>query len=321
MNKKTLILIFLSIPLAHTNAMELLLPVKRKRATSQPNLISHVPQKNKTGYIEPSLPAILKQKIFTISSLCSTCTSLKDAGITVNALVRVDKFLNGFINDDERTLQLIKQLSDEFNETNIEVTKMLWTKAANNRFALQLAFFVGWDGYNFNDIKCHMNRLKRIGFDLDFTYNDQRPTVLIQAMSKSADKVVGWLIENGADINVLTPGEQNAGMLALMKRNQELIHTFLDHPDFKVNHQDSEKYTPLHCCFYNRCIHMGTREIDKTKGTEIYEIVKKLLEKGANPIAMSDDGKTPLALAQESDYQPLIDLLEKAAVVFESIKK
>ena len=167
------------------------------------------------------------------------------------------------------------------------------------------------------------DKLKKIGLDLNFTYNKEQPTALIQAIimhSFNGARIACWFVENGADINVLTPRKQNAAMFALMNSDLELMDKIVDHPDFNINHQEIEKYTPLLCCFYHKNLVMGNRQIDKTRCPHIYNIVKKLLAKGANPLAMSDDGKTPLGLAQEAGDQPLIELLEKAVADF-NLKK
>lgn len=321
MNKKILILIIFSISSIHTNNAMELQPKKRKRASSQPNSTSH-----KKNHIRPSLDTTLKKEFNILFSLCSTYSCLKDAASVVNNLVQVNTSLNVLINDDKRTLQLIKQLSKSYGYSDIGVTRMLCTKAANSRFTLQKAFFVGWDATQLNNIGSDFQKLKTIGFDLEFTYYHHQPTVLIQAVAKQLNqisviskvqvgRVIHLLIENGADINVFTPDRRNASMLALMSTDQKLMHTFLDHPDFKVNHQDLEQYTPLHCCFYHKCISpLVDPQIDPSRAPFIYEIVKKLLEKGADPMAMNNKGKTPLMFAQETGYQPLIDLLEKAAI-------
>jgi hypothetical protein len=311
MNKKTLILIFFTISSVPSNAM--------KRVMSHLDSKSHISQKKiKTTYVTPSLPVIFKQEIF---SWCSAYPTLKKAARIINTLAHVDTSWNVFINDDKRALQLIKRLSQQYHCSDIDVAKMLCTKAANERFALQRAFLVGWK-WGLNKMRSDFNKLKNIGLDVDFSYKNDHPTVLIQTtfwQESGYDHVACWLIENGADINICTPEGRNAFMIALAKSRTKLIGQLLCHSALDVNHQDIKQDTPLHCCFYGfvQNTFFG-RKINTSRCPEVYKIVKKLLEKGANPLAMNNDGKTPLMLAQECGYQPVIDLLENAAVAFKS---
>jgi ankyrin repeat protein len=278
-------------------------------------------------YIPATLCAILEQKIFTIPSLCCACSCLKDAAVTINALAKTNTFFNKSINEDDKTLALIKQLSQQFDCPNIDVARVLCTKAANNRYTLQRSFLVGWN-HSWDSVKNDINKLKRIGLDLNFSYKKTHPTPLIQTVAWQEvgySNIACWLIENGADITCCTPDGRNASMIALANYNVKLIDTLIDHPAFSVNHQDIFKNTPLHCCFSG--IFCGICASDPIyKGimdqrfSIVYKIITKLLEKGANPTVINTDGDAPLDLAKESRYQPLIELLEKAIADFNSKK-
>lgn len=271
--------------------------------------------------------AILEQKIFTIPSLCCAYSCLKDAAITINALAKTNVILNKFINQDDNSLALIKQLSQQFDCPNIDVARALCTQAANNRYALQRAFLVEW-GCPWDAIKKDINKLHRIGLDLNFSYGKQFLTPLIKVAARQAaeySNIAVWLIENGADITCCTPDGKNASMIALEALNDRLIDTLIDHPACNVNHQDNNKNTPLHCCFrgiFSHSFRFDREWRDKKGFPFVHKAVTKLLEKGANPTVINKDGKAPLDLAKELDYQLdlakeldhqlFVELLEKA---------
>jgi hypothetical protein len=300
--RKTAFFLFLSIYSIHTDAMDFIVEKKSEQI--------------KNFSMPATFCAILKQHIFTIPSFCLEYPCLKDATVTISALAQTNRFLNKFINDDDKTLALIKQLSQQFDCSHIDVSRALCTNAANNRFALQKAFLVGWN-HGFDLIEDDINKLKRMGLDLNFGYCKKCPTALMQTagwQEVGYSNIAVWLIENGADITLCTPVGINASMIALAHNNWPLIDTLLDHPAFDAIHCDIENSTPLHCYFYGlmRDVVPGLG----TNATPSLRIVKKLLEKGANPTIMNKDEKTPLDLAKESGYQSLIELLEKATADF-----
>jgi len=304
------------------------------------------------GTFRPDFPKEIDINIVRFIATHSSAETLREAAQIFNALACTNKFLNDYVNDNQRTLGWIKQLSKRYRCSDIDVARMLCTRAANKRLALQRAFFYSdcnWHNFIISDA----NKMKSLGLDLDFTYEKEVPTVLLKILLvprysvpiylnilKKSDEIAQWLISNCADINILTsskfrwndhmwiPSKQNASLLALRFFNTSVISDLLQHKAFKVNYRDGNKDTPLHCCFYglknhasgqNHC-NQGCQQ-EMQRAPFICMIAEQLLEKGANPLAMNRDGKTPLALAEESGNQLLINLLQKAAVDFNSRSK
>lgn len=267
-----------------------------------------------------NLGVLLEETIFTTSYLCCGYSCLKDAAISVNALAKTNKFLNKTINEDDKALVLIKHISQLFDCSNIDVARALCTQAANKRYTLQRAFLVGWNYPSWNDVEKDINKLHSLGLDLNFSYKKESPTPLIQAVSWQEygySNIACWLIENGADINACKPNGVNASMIALAYYNYKVIDALIDHKDFKVNYQDNNNNTPLHCCLRGLFNDTFTGlQIQQNRCSPVYETVKKLLAKGANPIVINKDGMAPLGLAVKSQHKPLIELLEKAIADF-----
>ncbi len=271
-----------------------------------------------------NLGVLLEEGICTVPLLCSGFSSLKDAAFSINALAQTNVMLNKSINDKDNALALIKQLSQQFDCPNIDVARVLCTQAANNRYALQRAFLVGWNYPSWNDIEKDVEKLHSIGLDLNFSYKQRLVNPLLQIVTwqEAGYSNMGlWLIKKGADVTCCTSNGRNALMIALVDYNVKLVDALIDHKACNVNHQDNDKTTLLHCCFYGLITHriQGVQR-DETRFSYIYNVIKKLLEKGANPTVINDDGDTPLDLAVKSEHRPFVQLLEGAIAVFNSKK-
>lgn len=271
-----------------------------------------IPSSQKMSQPIPSIPAafcdILEQNIITISALCKNYSCLYDAAKTINALAQTNRFLNQFINDDDRTLKWIKELSEHFAFSNIHVAKVLYTGAAKDRFILQKSLETIYSCQG-------LDICKSKGADLDFTYTYDGHTLLqFDARLRHRDNfaVVQWFLENGADINrVATSDGCNAAMKAIRERvcGKEVLFLFFQHPALMIDYQDKNKNTLLHWCVYEYSF------------DSMFKAMKQLLERGANPTLINKDGSTPLDLAKAIKYGHFITLLKKATNDFNSKKK
>ena len=268
-----------------------------------------------------SLPREINTIIINNIPLCSSFKTIEEVSGVMQSLSCVNKSWNLYINDSENALSVIKKLSKKFDLSNMEVTEKLSIVGAKHRYSTQLAALYDWDRTSRFKLHKNLNRLLTCGLDLNFTYgldlnftcNQKHPTMLIKAIccKKYGHSDVGkWLIEHGADINLITEYEENAIMLAIDYFNEDFIPLFLDHPKLNVHHQDDEGDTVLHHCF-GRAIgvhYLG--KIDFKKCEKMCSIIEKLLQKGADPRLCNKQKKTPIDLAKETGYEPFLKILD-----------
>jgi hypothetical protein len=250
-----------------------------------------------------NLGVLLEKEICTVPSLCRGYSCLQDAAISINALARTNVMLNKSINQDDKALALIKQLSQQFDCANIDVARVLCTQAANNRWALQEAFRGKW-GSHWAKVEKDVEKLYSIGLDLNFSYSKTFRTSLLQIVSwqEAGYANMGlWLIKKGADITCCTPDGINASMIALRDYNHTLIDALIDHPACNVNHQDNDNNTMLHYCFRGAFVKGFGMRMAVGRLSCVYKTIEKLLEKGANPTVINSDGYAPLDWAIELD--------------------
>lgn len=315
----------------NTNAMDRLLTKKyevkpRNRGLKRMVLVPTKKEKQ-VKEIVPHIPAefcaLVKEKIFTMPFFLSQCSSLEEAGQCLSNLARTNHFLNSLVNDREATLADIKQLSQQFDRTNLDVARALCTEAGKNRWAVQLGLWINWRRChnNYKDKK-RMDDLKKCWLDVNFSYDKEYPSPLLQCCSDlhNRDGAAHWLIDNGADINMCTPLGNNACILVLLRGlDHSMLNKLVEHKDFKPNHQNCFGATVLHCYLGHikdaQGDHFGT----------ICSTITKILAKGANPALVNKAGESPLVIARmiqrEETRKPIVALLEQAAINFSSQEK
>lgn len=287
-----------------------------------------------TPCISAEFSSLLKEKIFTIPFFLSQCSSVQEAGQCLCNLAATNRFLNNLINDREVTLAGIKQLSQQFKETNIDVAMTLCTQEANHRYLVQLGFDLsGWDLDS--SMRRYANKLKTLGLDTNFFYKTWYPSPLYQACYNNPLgflMAARWLLENGADPNIChSQNEKNAVMVFLERNNNtamlvlpnagfigikqsettSLLYSLINHPKLSLDHQDSDQNTLLHYCLLNYA-------------SAIIATIRQLTERGANPTIKNKHGKTPLDYAKEiegKDIEDVIELLTQAEIDFNSREK
>ena len=238
-----------------------------------------------------------------------------EAARIFNALTRSNKFLVDYMNDPGRVLGWTEDFSRKFEVPNILVVRMLWTKEARRRYALQESLIAGW-GSGDMKIKDNFDALKKMGVYLEFSYDCCYPTPFLQTItthSYGMPVVAQWLVDNGANINACTPHGRNAFMLLCNGYDEWSMNLVLDHKDFNVNHQDNKQDTALHWLVDIFAKHYH-KDISIAR-------LKQLLKKGANPTIKNARGATPLQLAYLANYEEeLIDLLKDAEIDWNSKK-
>ena len=138
------------------------------------------------------------------------------------------------------------------------------------------------------------------------TVNSEGYTPLQLAVRRSYnEKVVELLLRHDADLNIPDPTGKNV-LLASVGSNQKDYIRMLVSKGIDINSQDDDGNTSLHYPLSN--VIRDKRYLPYSK-----EIVKVLIEEGADPHIKNKDGKSPTDLAMESGEDELIDLLKSSS--------
>lgn len=171
------------------------------------------------------------------------------------------------------------------------------------------------------------------GVDIDTTNRQGRTAIIIASLNKHYE-CVSLLMKAGADINkqdqtcfnpflisclnndltllrLILPAKPDLNVLsrfggvgitpASEKGHVDIVRELLEKTDINVNHTNFVGWTPLLEAI-----------VLNDGGPKQQEIVRLLLEYGANPHMTDKYGKTPLELAQEKGYSEIATLLIKA---------
>jgi hypothetical protein len=262
------------------------------------------------------LCTFLQQSFCSINVLSQQYSCPDDAARMINVLVRTNKFLYMLIDNDDFILNWIKELSSRFDCSNMDVAETCCTRAIKNRYLMQMPFSTRCPrGYE----NKYLYNLKQMGLDLEFTYDKNKQTVLqmnIGFPEFSFVQAGKWMIENGADINVIDNRGCNVAMIATCADNTTLLELLLNHKALNIHHQDNKGNTLLHYSIHMFAGIGAHWEIDEKSSAFMFEMTKQLLEKGANPTVKNKEGKTPLNFAYEIGSQSHIDPLKKAVLYF-----
>ena len=117
-------------------------------------------------------------------------------------------------------------------------------------------------------------------------------------------KAIGLLLQEGADVNILDPTGRNALLVSVGSHQKEYIE-LLKSNGIDINSQDIDGNTALHYPLIN----VLENKLYLPYSTEI---VKILLEEGADPQVKNKEGKSPMDLAVESEESELINLLKSS---------
>jgi hypothetical protein len=119
------------------------------------------------------------------------------------------------------------------------------------------------------------------------TFESDQRTLLHLAAGFGQLNLAKVLIEYGADVNAIDKYEETPLFRSIRFRKDEVSEYLLDHlNDFPLDHRDHKGQTVLH-----RACSMGTASM-----------VLILLERGANPLALDMEGRTPLDVGRESSF-------------------
>ena len=273
--------------------------------------------------------ALLPDEIkLPIIQFIATGNTIEEAVRNIRAFAATNREFRRLASDPKLTEVLIKQLIGKFpQETNndpVFAAAILDTPGAKewltknhpnwleslNTYAFGMIFRAGSPNNKW-DILSSLLENKQI---LDGVI--RRPDVLVHLVHSSDAKVVQIarkLLEKGkVDPNKTTANGRTPLMQAALG-NFDLVNLLLEF-DAKPNMQDQHGNTALTYAIA-RYRFMGTPEEEKQMQSEAEQIVRKLLQEGANPnIAEKKNGDFPLILATHLKYGSVIkDLLEYGA--------
>jgi len=186
--------------------------------------------------------------------------------------------------------------------------------------------------------------IKKSNIDLDFTYGKYCFTELMRAScgfgpkEKGKPYIVEWLINNGADITLISSQGHTAAFYATVTWNdgdKQLIEYFWDHPAFDANEIGTQGHSTgpngeshsidatllMFFLLNSKHVWESIKEKNLRKQLVLLKLVKTLCEKGADPSLAPNKGKgdyiffptqTALSIAQDFGNHNLIKVLEDA---------
>ncbi|QMV45957.1 ankyrin repeat domain-containing protein [Wolbachia pipientis] len=135
---------------------------------------------------------------------------------------------------------------------------------------------------------------KKSEFDINYTFIILKCNLLLIAAENGYEKVVRYLIKNGANINVQDEWEKTSLHYSAQHEHTQVVEVLLEE-GAGVNAQDENKETPLHYAAKHR--HIKT--------------VKLLLKNRANINLQDEGGRTPLHYAADNGYTQIAEALLK----------
>ena len=125
-------------------------------------------------------------------------------------------------------------------------------------------------------------------------------TPLYRASYYGQVDVMRWLLDHGADVNARTVSRYTPLVGAAFELQIEAVQILLEH-NADINSQSHTGKTPLYCVFNN---HPSSEYEGK-----IVEIVRRLLQHGADPNICDEDHSTPLQKASSLGFLKVARLL------------
>ena len=144
------------------------------------------------------------------------------------------------------------------------------------------------------------NLLHRHGAAVDIRGEYGRTPLYCSSIDGLVD-IMRWLLNHGADTNVLRNGGWTPLQSAAVYMELEAVQLLLDH-NANVNSRDDDGKTPLSDTIYSHASSQEERAVD---------VVRRLLEHGADPNAGAHSHLTPLHLASSHGWLEVARLLHK----------
>jgi hypothetical protein len=223
------------------------------------------------------LPPEIHNTIVNFVIMNNTADSIATGEKAIRHLAQVNKELNQLINSPDFCLQFIKHLAIRFECSDKEVAQKLQLPEAKRRLALQNKLYP---------------TLKKINEQYLLDRNN-RHKYMVKALNE--------LIQQGIDLEFTIPYPKNprtaiTPLIYFVSYNYPNIVKLLIEYGVEIDHRMINGETALF---------MSTL-------TQTPSMVKILLDEGANPEAINNDGLTILGAAELFGTQEIIDLVQKA---------
>ena len=140
-----------------------------------------------------------------------------------------------------------------------------------------------------------MKTLREQGADLE--WRSAGPSCLMTALHQACmddwEDGAGWLIAQGANVNASMGTKESALSLALMGGNRVIVSELLRRPEILLNQISLEGLAPLH----------------RAVSHDASDLVRCLLDAGADPFLKSDSGMDALEIAEEEGAEESLEVL------------
>jgi ankyrin repeat protein len=150
----------------------------------------------------------------------------------------------------------------------------------------------------------NLDEILKVNPDIDVTNGEGYTPLHLAVRRPDNEKAIEHLLQQGADVNIPDPTGRNALLVSVGSNQKEYI-SLLVSKGIDINSQDDNGNTALHYPLSNVLR-------DKMYLPYSTEIVKILLEEGADPHIRNNEGKSPMDLAVESGENELINLLKSS---------
>ncbi len=167
---------------------------------------------------------------------------------------------------------------------------------------------------------------------INFRMEDQGNSLLHLASFFGQQEMVAYLLEKGADVNLLNDLQRNAAIFAIAGQHKDILE-YLIKQGVSIHHTDDVDRNALHWCAIQgnailaaQLVEKGAdmHAVDNEKKTPLHwaarrnlpEVARVLLESGANPNVLDDHCRTPLFVAAWEGHKDIVKLLvEHHAIV------
>ena len=171
------------------------------------------------------LPADIQTTIVNDISLVATAEDYKDALLTVNSLVQVNRQLNHYINMPDNCLRIIKQIARRFKTSDFVICSQLKTEQAKKQFPVQKNLFtlcIRSNTMTENEIGATLILLHKNNADFNFSYAERVTPLHIAAMGNNI-ALAQNLLDLGADPRLVDETGKTPLMYAKETNNPKII--------------------------------------------------------------------------------------------------